>query len=184
MVGNSGIVVRTASNEAAQKLKAAAPPNLKVAEPKARQPRVALRYLRQNIAEPEILDSLHQANLADDASWSLEKFRASRKEAEKLVALGRVYIGWDELEVSDHIRATCCNKCQQYGHPEKYCRAKETTCGKCEETGHKSPECQSAAQCCATCKRFKRKDAHPTAAASCPARQHAEQQAVSMLQYS
>ncbi|KAL0858755.1 hypothetical protein ABMA27_011228 [Loxostege sticticalis] len=191
MVGNSGIVVRTASIEAAQKLKAAAPPNLKVAEPKARQPRVALRYLRQNIAEPEISDSLHQANLADDASWSLEKFRASckvavKKPVEKLVALGRVYIGWDELEVSDHIRATCCNKCQQYGHPEKYCRAKETTCGKCGETGHKSPECQSAAQCCATCKRFKRKDAHthPTAAASCPARQHAEQQAVSMLQYS
>ncbi|KAL0858751.1 hypothetical protein ABMA27_011224 [Loxostege sticticalis] len=191
MVGNSGIVVRTASNEAAQKLKAAAPPNLKVAEPKARQPRVALRYLRQNIAEQEILDSLHQANLADDASWSLEKFRASCKVAvkkpvgPKFLLILECSMALREKLVADHIRATCCNKCQQYGHPEKYCRAKETTCGKCGETGHKSPECQSAAQCCATCKRFKRKDAHthPTAAASCPARQHAEQQAVSMLQY-
>ncbi|XP_028164204.1 uncharacterized protein LOC114355521 isoform X2 [Ostrinia furnacalis] len=205
MVGNSGIVVRTANAEAAQKLKAAAPPTLKVAEPKTKQPRVALRYLRADISETEILEQLHQANFSDDADWPVDKFRASCKLAlkkqvgpkflvllecsmalrDKFVSLERVYIGWDELEVSDHIRACCCNKCHQYGHPEKYCRSKETVCGKCGETGHRYKECQSSTECCATCRRFKRKEAHThtTASPSCPARQFAEQQAVNMLQY-
>lgn len=205
MVGNSGIVVRTANAEAATKLKEMVPPNLKVAEPKTRQPRVALRYLRANLSDDEIVENLHRANLMDDPSWPLEKVKGSCKVAlkksigpkflvilecsmslrETLVGLGTVYIGWDEAEVSDHIRATCCNKCQQYGHPEKYCRSKELVCGKCGDVGHKSAECQAATQCCATCKRFKRKEAstHFTAAINCPARQYAEQQAVNALQY-
>ncbi|KAL0809264.1 hypothetical protein ABMA28_011483 [Loxostege sticticalis] len=182
MVGNSGIVVRTASNEAAQKLKAAAPPNLKVAEPKARRPRVALRYLRQNIAEPEILDSLHQANLADDASWSLEKFRAS---CCMLIDKDRIYYGWDVAAVHDFVSVTCCNKCQLYGHPEKYCRAAEVVCGRCGGSGHKSAECSAKEQRCATCYKFGKKDAatHTTGARQCPARIYAEERSVAVTRY-
>lgn len=205
MVGNSGVVVRTATAEAAERLKAAAPKTLKVTEPKARQPRVALRYLRADLTGDEIVSEIHRINLADDPEWPLDRFQSQCKLAlkkqvgpkflvllecsmgvrDKLVSLGRVYVGWDEADVTDHVRATCCNKCQQYGHPEKYCRSKETVCGKCGETGHKHTECQATTQCCATCRRFKRKDAHThvTAAASCPARMHAEQQAVNQIHY-
>ncbi|GBP88519.1 hypothetical protein EVAR_64963_1 [Eumeta japonica] len=31
---------------------------------------------------------------------------------------------------------TCCRKCQQYGHPEKFCRSKEV-CSGCGLTGHR-----------------------------------------------
>lgn len=196
-VGNSGVVVRTATEESAQKLRDAVPPGLRVATPKARSPRVALRYIRAQLTGEELLTELHRVNLADDADWPLSRFKAECKlgvskqlgpkflvilectmaARDKLVGLGRVYVGWDEAEVCDHIRSTCCSKCQQYGHPEKYCRAKETTCGKCGETGHRATECKSSDSCCATCKRFKRPEAstHATASAGCPARLHAEQ---------
>lgn len=204
-VGNSGVVVRTATAEAAAKLRSAVPAGLRAVEPKSRLPRVALRYLRSDVSGDTIVEELHRINLAEDAAWPLARFKQECKLAVKkqlgpkflvvlecskaardlLIGLGRVYVGWDEADVCDHIRATCCSKCQQYGHPEKYCRSKEVTCGKCGETGHRSAECKAQTQCCATCKRFKRSDAgtHATAAASCPARRHAEQQAVNMIQY-
>ncbi|CAK1602621.1 unnamed protein product [Parnassius mnemosyne] len=206
-VGNSGIVVQTATIEAAQKLKAAVPPSLKVSDPKSRRPLVAVRNLRSDPPATEFIEDLYRINLSDDPDWPRDKFGEScrvafkkgRKDVprttvvmectsalrDKLVGLGSVFIGWDEAEVCDYVRVTCCTKCQQYGHPEKHCRAAAMVCGKCGETGHRAAECQSATQCCATCKRFKRKDAdqHATAALNCPARLHAEQQSVNMTQY-
>ncbi|CAH0404364.1 unnamed protein product [Chilo suppressalis] len=150
MVGKSGVVIRTANLEAAQKLKAAAPPSLKAADSKTGLPRIALRFLRSDISEEDFLVDLQKVNLSDDPEWSLDKVKQSCKVAlkkevgtkflyilectmpmrDKLIRLGKVYIGWDEAEVSDHVRATCCLRCQQYGHPEKYCRAKEMVCGR------------------------------------------------------
>lgn len=99
--------------------------------------------------------------------------------------LGTVHLGWSVAEVCDHIRSTCCTKCQQYGHPEKYCRSKDVVCGKCGETGHRSAECKSETKCCATCKRFKRAEAstHVTMSPDCPARIHAEQQEAAKTLY-
>lgn len=98
---------------------------------------------------------------------------------DRLISLGRVYIGWDAADICDYVRVTCCNKCQQYGHPEKHCRAAGMVCGKCGEQGHKKDECRAETSCCATCKKFKRPNYsdHSTGAAMCPARLHAEQQA-------
>ncbi|CAH0404363.1 unnamed protein product [Chilo suppressalis] len=181
MVGKSGVVVRTANLEAAQQLKAAAPPSLKAADPKTRLPRIALRFLRSDISEEDFLVDLQKVNLSDDPEWSLDKVKQSCKVAlkkevgtkflyilectmpmrDKLIRLGKVYIGWDEAEVSDHARATCCLRCQQYGHPEKYCRAKEMVCGKCGDVGHKATECQAKTQCCATCRRMSGSEGGP-----------------------
>lgn len=204
-VGNSGVVVRTATEESAKKLREAVPLGLRVAEPKTRWPRVALRYIRVQLTGDQILDELHRINMADDPDWPSSRFREECKFAvskqlgpkyltvlecspalrDKLVGLGRVYVGWDEAEVCDHIRSTCCSKCQQYGHPEKYCRSKEDTCGKCGEVGHRHTDCKSETKCCATCKRFKRAEAaaHTTAAADCPARHYAEQQEAAKTLY-
>lgn len=206
-VGNSGVVVRTASASAAAKLKEVAPPNLKVTEPRVRKPLVAIRNLRNDPKDEDLLEDLYRINISDDATWPKERllrecrvaFRKGRRDGprttvvlectsaarDKLVGLGRVYIGWDEADVCDFLRVTCCTKCQQYGHPEKHCRATATTCSKCGEQGHSSGDCKSADSCCATCKRFRRKEAssHATAAMDCPARQFAEQQAVNMTHY-
>lgn len=206
-VANGGVAVQTRSVEAARKLKEAAPATLKVTDPKGRKPLVAIRNLRSDPVAADLLEDLHRINLAEDPSWPKEKmlencrvaFKKGRKETgrttvvlecskglrDKLVSLHRVYIGWDEAEICDYVRLTCCTKCQQYGHPEKHCRATTMTCSRCGEAGHKGTECKAENKCCATCKKFKRpnKDGHTTAALSCPARLHAEQQAANMTQY-
>ncbi|XP_063542682.1 uncharacterized protein LOC134751228 [Cydia strobilella] len=74
-VGNSGVVVRTASEESAQKLRDAAPPGLRVAVPKPKMPRVALRYLSAELSGKQIIQELYRINLADDADWPLSRFR-------------------------------------------------------------------------------------------------------------
>lgn len=100
-----------------------------------------------------------------------------------LVGKGSVYIGWDVIHVEDFVSVTCCSKCQQYGHPERYCRAKEDTCGNCGNVGHRKDSCTSATSACATCKRFGKPDAHKTASTECPARKHAEARQLSMTNY-
>ncbi|CAH2065213.1 unnamed protein product, partial [Iphiclides podalirius] len=206
-VGNSGVIVRTASASAAAKLKEAAPPTLKATDPKVRKPLVAIRNLRCDPKSEDLLEDLHRINLADDPAWPKDRlskecqvaFKKGRLDGprttvvlectsalrDKLVGLGRVYIGWDEAEVCDFVRVTCCMKCQQYGHPEKHCRASAITCAKCGETGHGKADCKSEVSCCTTCKRFRRKDStgHTTAAMDCPARLFAEQQAINMTHY-
>ncbi|CAH2083508.1 unnamed protein product [Euphydryas editha] len=205
-IGNSGIAVTAATPAAAEKLKAAVPPTLKVTEPRGRRPLVAIRNLRVDSTADSLLEDLQTTNLSDDPEWTLEKKRANCRVAfktgrrgerttvvfecspslrDKLIGLGRVYIGWDEADVCDYLRVTSCNRCHQYGHPEKFRRAPEMVCGRCGETGHKKTECQSQSECCATCKRFKRKEAgtHVTNAPTCPARIYAQQQSVNMTQY-
>lgn len=206
-VGNAGVVVRTASPTAAQKLKAAAPPTLRAADPRSRRPLVALRNLSGDPKPEEVLADLHRVNMEEDPNWSVERlkkeacfaFKKGRRGGrsttvvyevsaalrDKLVGMGRVYIGWDAVEVCDFVRVTCCSRCQQYGHPEKHCRAAGMVCGKCGDSGHKAEECQSDVVCCATCKRFKRPEAksHRTAAMDCPGRLFAEKQVINMTQY-
>ena len=79
-------------------------------------------------------------------------FACSAALRESLLQKCRVFIGWQAVEVTENIMITCCNKCQQYGHPEKFCKSKEVVCGRCGNTGHKIEACKSGSTCCATCK--------------------------------
>ncbi|CAG4957519.1 unnamed protein product [Parnassius apollo] len=120
-VGNSGIVVQTATVEAAQKLKAAVPPSLKVSDPKSRRPLVAARNLRSDPPATDFLEDLYRINLSDDPDWPKDKFNESCRVAfkkgrrngprttvvmectsalrDKLFGLGSVFIGWDEAAI-------------------------------------------------------------------------------------
>lgn len=206
-VGNAGVLVQTTSQAAASRLKEAMPPTLRVAEPKRKQPLICLNRLEGNPTYEEVLTALHEQNLKDHQKWPLDRvlreakglFKKTRSQGaaiaavfscttelrEELLQRGTVYIGWQAVEVTDYVDVTCCNRCQQFGHPEKYCRAAEVTCSRCGITGHKSDACQSTSACCATCKRFGRKEAasHRTAARDCPARLYAEKRSVAMTNY-
>ncbi|KAJ2937436.1 hypothetical protein O0L34_g18627 [Tuta absoluta] len=127
-VGNSGVMVRTTTKEAAARLKEVVPPSLRVAEPHSRLPRVALRYLRADLTGEQIVDELYRVNFLGESrnKWSAAEFKdqckfAVRKSVgpkflvvlevtkavrDALVDMGRIYIGWDEAEVCDHVRAT------------------------------------------------------------------------------
>ena len=44
-----------------------------------------------------------------------------------------------------------CNKCQSYGHTEKYCKNSVPICGKCSTPGHRIETCNSASIKCHHC---------------------------------
>ena len=206
-VGNAGVVVRTTTQAHADRLKEMAPPSLKVTTPEQRRPLVAVRNLQGDPAFEEVKKGVYEQNLAESGTWTWQEvdsamkpaFKKSRlqggrttvvfsctpKMREELIRRGQLYMGWEVINVADYIDATCCRKCQLYGHPERYCRQQEFTCGKCGQLGHKQEECTSAVTCCATCKRFSRPEAanHQTASRDCPARKSAEVRAVSMTNY-
>ena len=206
-VGNAGVVVQTTNEAAASRLKDAMPPSLRVAEPKRRQPLICFHRLDGNPKFEEVLIALHDQNFREDDAWPLDRIRSEAKGAfkknrahgaatavifacspalrEALLSKGRVFIGWQAVEVTDFVGVTCCNKCQQYGHPEKFCRSKEVVCGRCGNLGHGSEKCKSELICCATCKRFGKKESetHRTASRDCPARIYAEKRCIEMTQY-
>ncbi|XP_052740110.1 uncharacterized 50 kDa protein in type I retrotransposable element R1DM isoform X1 [Bicyclus anynana] len=205
-VGNAGVVVQTTSPLAADRLRNAVPPTLRVTEPTRRSPRICLRDLDGDPAENDVLAAIYDQNLRASSEWSHERVAKEGKVYKRrgrragsttviiecspalrdaLVNKGHLYIGWQSVEALDHVQVTCCNKCQQYGHPEKYCRATAATCGKCGATGHQKAECQAPTAQCATCHKFGRTDAatHTTASRSCPARRYAKERAVASTNY-
>lgn len=206
-LGNAGVLVQTTSVESAERLKKAVPASLRVVEPKRRLPLVALQNVDGDPSFEHVVEELWELNFDKDPEWPLATvqaamkgvFKRSRKGSpyqettvvfecssrmrEALVVRGTVFIGWQQVEVCDYVRVTCCNKCQQYGHPEKFCRAKEETCGRCGEVGHRADKCGTTILCCATCKRFKRDSTHRTASRTCPARLYAEEQLIQQIQY-
>ena len=208
-VGNAGVIVQTTTDEAARRLRAAIPASLRVAEPKLRQPLVCMNRLDGDPSFEEVLEALHDQNFRDDPDWPVERIRREAKGAfkknrsrgsakataliyacsaalrESLMRKGRLYIGWQSVEVTDYVDVTCCSKCQQYGHPERFCKTGETTCQRCGATGHRGDDCTSTTTACATCKRLGKQGAesHRTASRDCPARQHAEQRSVAMTKY-
>lgn len=203
-VANAGVVVQTTSPTAADRLRNAAPPTLRVSEPRKLAPRICLRGVDGNPSSEEIIMALHDQNFRN-TDWTAERLRAQCKIfkrngrsnqvtvimecspalREAVLSKERIFIGWQSVEVCDYVQVTCCSKCQIYGHPEKYCKAKETTCGKCGSTGHRKEACTSNDTRCATCHRFGRgqADSHTTASHACPARQYAEQRAVQSTDY-
>lgn len=204
--GNAGVVVQTRSAKEAESLRKAVPPTLRVSSPAERKPLIALTGVDASTTTEELITDLHKQNLRDDPKWPHERiknelrtlYRRQRRDGRVkviaecgaelrrvLIERGRVYVGWDVVDVSDHVGVTCCNRCQQYGHPEKYCRGKALVCGKCGDEGHRAQECGSAESRCATCTRFGRPgaEAHRTAARDCPARLHAEARAAAQTSY-
>lgn len=202
-VGNAGVVVQTTTREAAEKLKNAVPPTLRVETPRSKPPQVSLRNVDADLSDEDIIEALVDQNFKG-TTWTKDRLtkeaklykkrglrgattvimECSPKLRQALVEKGRVYLGWQVVEVCDHISVTCCNRCQQYGHPERYCRTTEIVCGGCGEVGHRKPECKSESKCCATCKKFgKPADTHATASRECPARIFAEKRQVAMINY-
>ena len=62
-----------------------------------------------------------------------------------------------------HSKPLRCFRCQQYGHPVKYCRAVSPVCGKCANIGHSTDQCSSDVICCLHCK-----GSHLVGARECP----------------
>ena len=62
-----------------------------------------------------------------------------------------------------------CNKCLQYGHPQKYCRATSEKCRRCAEDGHDSKACPATSPKCVHCE-----GVHEACHRDCPSQQKQE----------
>jgi hypothetical protein len=150
--------------------------------------------LIQGLAKQNFGGAMAAADLRNECAVAFKKsWRGSQRTTvvvacshrmrDAMVKESRLYVGWEVIEPTDYIEVTCCRRCQQYGHPEKYCRGPQV-CGKCGEEGHGKEACSGSVERCATCARFGRPSAdHRTMARECPARRHAEQRAVATTQY-
>ncbi|GBP97355.1 hypothetical protein EVAR_103868_1 [Eumeta japonica] len=73
-VGRAGVVVQTTSVEAADKIKKAVPPTLRVTEPRSRRPLVALRNLSGDPSGEAVMTGLFEQNLRiKHPEWPLER---------------------------------------------------------------------------------------------------------------
>lgn len=73
-VGNAGVLVQTTSPAAAVTLRNAAPPSLRVTEPRRRQPLVAVNGVEGDPSFEEVIECLASQNL-DSETWPLTKIR-------------------------------------------------------------------------------------------------------------
>ncbi|GBP63875.1 hypothetical protein EVAR_39537_1 [Eumeta japonica] len=170
-VGRAGVVVQTTSAEAAEKIRKAVPPTLRVTEPQS---------VRGSVRRGGRLRAFLRIKHPD---WTIERltkscrvaFKKSRRERatttvvlecepelhDVLVSLDRAYIGWEAA------------------------RSSETVCSKCELTGHRAADCKAEVTRCGTCHRFGRREAdtHLTAARECPARRFAKERLITVTRY-
>lgn len=208
-VGNAGVVVQTTTADAADKIKGALPPTVRVTEPQARKPLVAIVNVEGDMEGRELLNAVYAQNIgkATDITEGQFKqdcrvaFRKTRQGSSRsthvlectpairdaLIATERVYVDWERYLVRDYVDIICCLKCHGYGHPAKYCKAKNDVCGRCTEPGHRAKDCplqEPDMKKCATCRGAgKPYEGHRTMALECPARRYAENKAISMVNY-
>ncbi|XP_070526504.1 uncharacterized protein [Cardiocondyla obscurior] len=118
-------------------------------------PRLIIRDIPTTTNKEEAMQCLMKQNLegvADDEIkmvyfYPPEKRKSTNMIIEvtpeirrRLLARGRIYMGWSSCRIMDHIRVTQCYKCLAIGHIAKVCRAEKDICGHCAGD-HESRAC-------------------------------------------
>lgn len=116
--------------------------------------------------------------------WVIEVSPAIREE---IMMEGRVFLDWASCNARDWISVTRCNKCQGFGHVEKFCSAKVCNCAFCGERGHAIGECptqkSSGQPKCINCARTNIKANHPATNKDCPSYKRALDRLVARTMY-
>lgn len=200
--------MQTTSADAANIIKGALPPTVRVTEPQAKKPLVAIVNVEGDITGAALVEAIYTQNLKgkgispeaykSDCRAAFKKTRQGSGRSthvlecspairDTLIDAERVFIDWERYLVRDYVDVICCLKCHGYGHPAKYCKSSADVCGRCTETGHRARDCpqQVLEQArCATCRAAgKPYQGHRTMALECPARRYAENKAISMINY-
>lgn len=71
------------------------------------------------------------------------------KDADKLLKMDTIKIGWTLCRIRERKEVTRCYKCWEYGHIKSQCKGpdREALCLKCAKPGHKASECSNKAHC-------------------------------------
>ncbi|XP_046424562.1 uncharacterized protein LOC124181884 [Neodiprion fabricii] len=72
--------------------------------------------------------------------------RIPQRTARKLLAIGKVKIGWTACRIRERIMVDRCHRCQGYGHHAVKCLGIDNfnACRRCGETGHKEKDCRKS----------------------------------------
>lgn len=180
------VVLETATAEDLNKIKSleTLTKSFKITEPKKRKPLVILydvdaslepadlikKIGRQNDVSTEHVTARFKTGPKDQATvhWVLEADPETRK---KLLNAGRVYVGYQACKAKDFLQVTRCMKCNDLGHPAKYCKGEEC-CSRCGETGHRKGDCTKQ-RVCVPCSKRKLKCKKP-GSDQCQARKFVE----------
>ncbi|XP_017483304.1 PREDICTED: uncharacterized protein LOC108372165 [Rhagoletis zephyria] len=100
----------------------------------------------------------------------------SESAANKLVAQGKIRIGWVICRIRHKIQPKLCYKCFEFGHISKGCRISDDfgkSCFKCDQSGHTAKLCTNAPRCLLCVKRGSISTSHQAGGNKCPVYQQA-----------
>ena len=84
-----------------------------------------------------------------------------------LLKLGRVYIGWQRLNVKLDVGIKRCLNCYGFSHFMRDCKVENRLCKNCGESGHLVANCKKATNC-PNCKAAGLPDGHSALHKECP----------------
>jgi uncharacterized protein YerC len=105
-----------------------------------------LREVSDEITVPDIklITTLKSGNTRN---LVLETNSTTRR---KMLAAGRVFVGWQSCTCDDYIRVIKCYKCSRFGHTQKNCTKANPSYSKCAQN-HKTRNCNIKDWKCITC---------------------------------
>lgn len=126
---------------------------------KAKEVEVEVRDLPAGVTEDEVVEAVQTAagTAATSNGWPrtvrMRTFRpgarvarvaVSRETQEKLLAIGRLKVGWASCRVSS--RTPRCFRCLDYGHLRNKCTGEDKSgnCRVCGQAGHRESGCNNA----------------------------------------
>jgi len=193
-IAKGGVVLSTRTAEQAEKIRchgALNENNLRAEAPRTSRPRIKVYDIPSELNKEQVGNYLRSQNLEDLTEESFQQqvrvavLSASRTSPgtsvavlevspsvrRRLIEQDRVYLDFASCRVRDIVAVTRCFRCQNYGHPAKYCRTPKA-CGLCASSDHESegcPEKDTQRRKCVNCVRTKiEDDAHPASSSMCP----------------
>ena len=156
---------------------------------------VELRDLDEATTQKEICVAIEQqlptaGSITEDAIKSMRVTRDGTQTAlitltadaaNKLLAVGRIKIGWVRCRVREHITPTRCFKCLEYGHIARHCKNEADragTCLRCGSKGHVAKKCTAEPKCAICDANCKGGNNHATGSYRCAAYKNAMRELV------
>jgi hypothetical protein len=165
-VSNGGVVIMCSDSESTEKCReeiaAKLGDNYEVNVSKQKKPLLKIWGLSEEIESDEFINRLKKQNdcVLENAEIKVVNMKTNPRGVvcllevdqathEALMAVGRVFVGWDSCRVYQHIDILRCFKCSQFGHRAVNC-THEVCCAKCSEN-HDGKDCQSENVKCVNC---------------------------------
>lgn len=91
-------------------------------------------------------------------------------KAKKLLAVGKVKIGWTICRIRESVRPMTCFKCLDFGHMAKDCKNPDRSklCRRCGQEGHIAAKCQKEPICLLCGDKAEGSQGHITGSSRCP----------------